>query len=221
MNEQKAEVHKFSFMSSRFATFQEQAGSFIINNASGAEQYAMYTKGFAFSDNYINDTLKQLVRSSTSDDLSSVRRYAVPYERLVFGGFGLNSLEPADTSVITLLINNSPADPGNQRLLGILIRNPEPFNDPKLPAELLTDTIKLSITLPDNTIVSAETFISLYSRDNSAVLITNAQMNIPLGTIQLRFLHKIFNGNDYHTIEEYNSPALDLSSYFFTESNRK
>ncbi len=215
MDEQKAEVHKFSFMSSRYATFQEQAGSFITGNVSGAIQYAIYANKFSFSDSYIDNTLKILVNNSAGDDPASVQRYAVQYERLLFGGFMLNNLETADTSVITLLINSSLVDPANQRLLGILVRNPEPFNDPKLPAELLAGTIGLTITLSDNTNVGPEAFISIHSRDTSAVLITNEQMDMPLGAMQLHFLHKIFNGNDYNTVfEEYNSPSIDLSPYF-------
>jgi len=213
--EQKAEVHKFGFMSSRYATFQEQASSFIVDHTVGAEKYAIYAKAFSLTNQYINDTLKKLINDSAEDDPAAVQRYAVKYERLLFGGLMVKDLEPIDTTVINLLVNTNPDNPADRRVLGILVRNPEPFNDPKLTADLLSDTMGLTVTLPDNTAVGPEAFNYIYSRDTSAVFITNGGMNVPVGNLQMRFVHRIFNGSDYITLfEEYNSPAIDLSTYF-------
>lgn len=213
--EQKTEVHKFSFMSSRFATFQQQASSFINAGSAGAEQYAIYTRTFSLTNEYIDDTLKKLVNDSTEDDPAAVQRYAVKYERLLFGGLMVINLEPAETTIITLLVNTNPADPSGRRILGILIRNPEPFNDPKLPADLLSDTVRATMDLANGKSIAPEDFNYIYSKDSSAVLVTNGEMNIPAGSLQMRFVHKLFNGSDYTTLsEEYNSPSIDLSPYF-------
>ncbi|MGY0041046.1 hypothetical protein [Pedobacter sp. NJ-S-72] len=108
-----------------------------------------------------------------------------------------------------MVINTDPAGP--KRLLGILIRNPEPFNNPKLPVELLSDTVELSLTLPDQSVQLPQTFIYIHSRDTSAVFITNTAMNLPAGDIKLHFRNKIFNGNDYLTEHtDYTSPVIPI-----------
>jgi hypothetical protein len=208
------EVHKFGFITSRYASFQEQAASFVLDAAPGAEKYAVHVQPVAFDAAYIDQQLKTLINNDPTDDPSAAAKYAIPYERLVYGGLKLAAPEPLDYSAISLIVNTNPAD-GATRLLGLLVYNPEPFNDPKLPAELVNDTIKLALTLADETVLLPDQFITLYSRDNSAVFITNTAMALPSGIMRLSFRYKIFNGIDYSTTyEDYDSPPIDLSPWF-------
>lgn len=208
------EVHKFGFITSRYTTFQEQAGSFVLDSTPGAEKYAVHPQLVAFDNDYIEQVLKKLINADSSDDPESVMKYAVPYERLVYGGLKLAAPESFDNSAISLVVNTNPSD-NTVKLLGILIYNPEPFNDPKLPADSLTGTIKLTLTLPDNTIVTPDELITIYSRDNSAAFITNTAMDIVSSNMQFSFRYKIFNGIDYETLyEDYNSPAINMAPWF-------
>jgi len=103
----------------------------------------------------------------------------------------------------------------NRKILGIMVYNPEPFNDPKLPAADLVDTIKMTLTLPDATVLTPDQFIVSYSRDNSMAFITNSALDVPLGSIQLSFRYKQFNGIDYETVfEDYIGDAIDITPYF-------
>lgn len=209
---QKTEVHKFSFKTSRFVSFQEQAKSFILNETAGAEQYAVYPITVAFTDDEIERTLEKLVDDDPSNDPDSVMQYAVKYDRLVYGGLGLKNLVPVETTVIELIISINPGNVNDRRILGILIRNPEPFNDPKIPVELLGNTIQLLLTNEDGSITGPDQFTYIHSRDTSSVFITNGSLNILTGTMQLSFREKLFDGNDYETVhEDYTSPVIRIS----------
>lgn len=213
--EQKAEVHKFSFKTSLFASFEEQVSSFMLNDSVEQPQYALYALPVAFTNAEITTQLKVLIDDNPDNDPTAVLRYAVKYDRLVYGGLALNNLEPVSTTVISLVINVNPEDATDKKILGILIRNPEPFNDPKLPVDLLADTIKLSLTPSGGTVIGPGAFIYIHSRDTSAVFITNAAMEIPTGQMQLDFRYKLFNGNDYQTEhEDYSSPAITITTEF-------
>jgi hypothetical protein len=208
------EVYKFSFLTSLFDTFQDQANSFILSATPGPQQYAIHTRNVSFTQDYISQTLMPLIDSDPSNDPASVLGYALPYERLVYGGLQLSAPEPFNNVAINLVVNTDPAT-NAQVILGLLVYSPEPFNDPKLPAASLANTIQLTLVLPDNTTVTPDQFITIYSGDTSAVFITNAAMNIPVGNIQLYFRYKQFNGIDYETVyQDYTSPLVDITPYF-------
>lgn len=154
-----------------------------------------------------------LLDDNTSNDPAVVMSYAVKFDRMVFGGLQLKNLGAAENSTITLIRNINPAT-NERKLLGILITNPEPFNDPKLPAGLLADTVKLTMKRTDNTSIGPDHFIYIHSRDTSSVFVTNAAMDLSPGSIQLSFRYKIFNGGDYQTDhEDYNSPEIAITPY--------
>lgn len=198
------EVHRFNFISSRYANFQEQASSFVLNRTVGEESFAIAPLYTAFTVAEIeNDIIPLLDDPTTASD--EVMRYAVKYDRLVYGGLKLKNLLTVEDSLLQPLINIDP-DTQERRLLGLLIRNPEPFNDPKLPVDLLADTVFMEV--PGNEDI---TFRYIHARNTSAVLISNDTMNLQGGLVQLTFKYKIFNGENYTTTYElYTSPAFNL-----------
>jgi len=209
------EVHRFGFRTSRFNNFQEQAGSYALDATPGAEKFAVYTRNVAFAQSEIDNVLKKLINDDTADDPAAVLQYAVKFDRLVYGGLKIMDAEPFEYAILTVVINTDPGAGHARKILGIILRNPEPLNEPRLPADKLADTVKVSITLPDNSIIGPGSFITIHSRDTSSVFITNAAMDIPPGKLGLDFRQKIFNGQDYdHIAEEYQGPAVDIVPYF-------
>jgi hypothetical protein len=209
--EQRAEIHRFNFKTSRFSTFEEQAGSFVLNSILGSEKYAVYPLKVSFTQAEIDGAIKNLIDDNPENDAAEVIRYAARYDRLVYGGLAIKNLEPIETTVIHPVINIDPVD-SSRRLLGILVRNPEPFNNPKLPVESLNNTVGLSLTPSGQSVLTPETFIYIHAQDTSAVFISNAGLNIPVGDTQLHFKYKIFNGNDYETdFESYNGPIIPIT----------
>lgn len=209
--QQVAEVHKYGFMSSRFATFQDQAASFILDDTAGAERYAVYELNVAFTAGQVTQDLLPLLNNDTDNTSPIVMQYPVQFDRIIFGGCRLKAFEPSTTTIINLLINTDPGD-GSKQLLGIIIRNPEPFNDPKLPADELADTFQLTLTQADSTVIPPTGFTYIYSGDTSAVLITNSNMAVSGGEIVFTCTYKIFNGTDYDTVhEDYTSPSITIA----------
>jgi hypothetical protein len=210
-DQQVAEVHKYGFMSSLFATFQDQAGSFIVDNTPGAERYALYNLNVGFTTDEVTQNLLPLLNNDADNTSALVMQYPVQFDRIIFGGCKLKAFERSTNTIINLLINTDPDD-GSQQLLGIIIRNPEPFNDPKLPVDELADTFQLTLTEADGTVIPATGFVYIYSSDTSAVLITNSNMQVPAGTIVFTCRYKIFNGTDYDTVhEDYTSPSITIA----------
>lgn len=213
LNAQKSEVHKFSFKTSRYNNFVEQVSSYILNDTVGSEEYAIYVHNTSFSNDYISNTLNLLHNTDMDDDPENVLQYAVKFDRLLFGGLKIKNLESGDRTVVTLVVNTNPADSSDQRVLGILLGNPEPFNDPKLPSEVINGTVNLKVTLLNNSVVQGNQFTYIHSRDNSAVFITNAGLSMPLGNFELDFYYKIFDGLTYITDQEYHSPSINIFPY--------
>jgi len=209
--EQKAEIHRFNFKTSRFSTFAEQVGSYVLNSTPGSEKYAVYPLKVNFSQTEIDGAIKDLLDDNSENDAAEVIRYAAKYDRLVYGGLAIQNLEPIESTVIQPVINTDPVDL-SKRLLGILVRNPEPFNNPKLPVASLNNTVGLSLTPSGQDMMAPETFIYIHAKDTSAVFISNAELNMPVGDTQLYFRCKIFNGSDYETDSEYyDGPIIPIT----------
>ncbi|GAA3971269.1 hypothetical protein GCM10022246_24700 [Pedobacter ginsengiterrae] len=206
----KKEVHRYNFKTSLFANFQEQASSFI--KPEDENNFFYYNIITGFSGTEIAQNLLPLLSGDTAVDSPEISRYPSLYDRVIYGGLGLKNLEPASHSVIEVIVNFDATNENQFQLLGVLIRNPEPLNDPKLSEELRSDTTSLELTLPDESVLSRAEFIYLHSKDTSSVFITNAAMDIPLGNMVLTFRHKIFDGQGFGTIhEDYQSPPIALS----------
>ncbi len=210
--QQVAEVHKYSFLSSIFATFQDQASSLILDDTPGAEVYAVYPIELAFTADQVTNTLIPLLDSNPTGDSPLIAQYGVQYDRIIYGGMQLKAFEPSQHTIINPVVNTDPVS-HSATILGIIIRNPEPFNDPKLPADKLADTIQPTLTLADSTVIGPDGFINFYSGDTSAVFITNATMQLGAGSLQVYFRYKIYNGIDYDTVyEDYTSPAIAITA---------
>ncbi|WP_316841307.1 hypothetical protein [Pedobacter gandavensis] len=211
--EQKEEVHKFSFRTSAFDSFAAQVSSFILDSSEEKPVYAIYPESVSFSTEEINNSLKNLIDGDSENDPAAVLNYAVKFDRLIYGGLRLKNPDVISHTVIQPVINVNPENPADRKILGILIRNPEPFNDPKLPLAELSDTVKMVLYSAGQVVSAADQFIYIHSRDTSAVFITNAAMELPAADMELKFKYKIFNGNDYQTVQEdYTSPVIAITA---------
>ncbi|TFF33977.1 hypothetical protein [Mucilaginibacter psychrotolerans] len=208
---ERNEVHRFGFLTSRYASFTEQVRSFILNYPDPAPVYAAYVKNVFFSPAEIESRLKLLIDNNLQNDPPDTLRYATRFDRLIYGGLQITDWLPVGGTVITVFNNIVPST-GSASIMGVLVRNPEPFNDPKLAGDLLADTVGLSLTLSDNSVQAESGFIYIHSADTSSVFITNSQMAIPAGKMKLRFRHKIFDGDDFNTLfDEYETPLIDIA----------
>ncbi|PWK72917.1 hypothetical protein LX99_04247 [Mucilaginibacter oryzae] len=208
--EQRFELHRFSFLTSRFGSFAEQVGSVLLDNTTSPPRYAVHPLEMAFSAQDIERRLKKLVDSDPDNGASDVLRYAVPFERIVFGGLGLKGLEPVEGTTVWPVINRLEGGP--PRMLGLLVTGPEPFNDPKLSDADLEGTVSLAYTKTAGGLLDPLSLRYFLSRDTSSVFITNTAMDIPAGKANITFTARVFNGESYDQTP-VSTGDIDLSAY--------
>jgi hypothetical protein len=207
------EVHKFPFITSRYRNFAAQASSFILDATATPVLYAAYPKDIILSDDVINNRIKTLIDATDNNDPDDTLRYATQFDRLIFGGLDIKDWEPIEHSVINVFVNTNPST-GEKSILGILVRNPEPFNDPKLPAALLQDTVTLSLRDNSGASDDQKAMVYIHAANTSAVFITNKALKIPATGMKLKFIQKIFDGNSYDRLSEsFESEWIELAPF--------
>jgi hypothetical protein len=174
--QQKSDVHKYVFQTSRYSSFAEQVESYKQGSAK-----AIFELAIATNDADV-DIAIQILNNTLPGTDALIPQYADPYDRLIQGALKLLALDtPAGTEF------NIIKRKDNGRILGILIRNPEPLNDPKLPAAQKQQTVTGKLNGTD--------LISLAAKEPSRVFISNASMDLAAGDVECTFRYFLFNGN--------------------------
>lgn len=202
-------VHSYVFQTSRYANFQEQVNSYILQEEEGVPvKTAVYP--LEITDTADFGLAAQVIGNTLTDGQDALKQqYADRYDRLVQGVFALdaNALQTAPTTEFNLVHSGG-------RLRGILIRNPEPFNNPKIPLDQET----LEVTAFNGTaFANPEAYTILHSADRSCIFITLADMSFEMdeeATLRFRFNYKTYNGIGYQdTAEEI--IEINLSNHPF------
>jgi len=123
------------------------------------------------------------------------------YDRIVSGVLEMQALQ-ASTGMEFNVIKTINSVTSAVSIIGILVKSPEPFNDPKLPAAEMAQTLTVTDTTNNNT-----QFNIVFAKDNSAVFITNSAVSLPLHTLNFGFRHRKFNGVEYATVDTVNVPV--------------
>jgi hypothetical protein len=194
-------VHKYAFQTSRYKDLEEQIQSYVLNNEPGQERYAIFEieKDFSISGDYVK--CQQIIDGTLPviDDLNI--NYAETFDKLIDGAMMLGSIQAPTTTEFNII---KDATSGN--LLGILLRNPEPFNDPKLPEELLTDSnmnpviggaFEINLTPPEPDEETSYIPIVIHSKDRSKIFVTFEGMILLEGTYDFIFRYFLYNGYEY------------------------
>jgi len=179
--ETAVQVHSYVFKTSQYADFKAQVQSCILRDDNGNEaRKAVFTLEKAFDTNTITKAATVLGGSMPKTD-PLVGEYANEFNRLTDGILRLGVLPPATTTDFTIVKNSNS---GNR--IGIIVRNPEPFNDPKIPAADLSNTLQL---LLGNT----SSYKVIFSADNTQAFISNTGLNLSNGTAQFTFRYKQYD----------------------------
>jgi hypothetical protein len=182
------EVHRYVFQTSRYGDFEEQVNSYILET--DPSDTSVITKEAKFEVSIELDsaalTLGQEIMNNTLAEDSNLRQeYADDYDKLIDGVFKIGALHPAATTEFNIL-----KDTTSGQILGILVRNPEPFNDPKMPDSVIVQTIESSSG-------SEVLENKLFSKDKRNLLITNNDLNLVVGDYNFNFKYLQWNGNQY------------------------
>lgn len=203
-----AEVHKFVFKTSQYATFEKQILSYHSQKNIGEEiinREAIFSINLDLIDLQINGAFNTITGQSIVGFDSTVianltNNYQHPFDRIFEGIFGLKPLDEAISTEINLIKNTQ-----TNKIVAILIRNPEPFNNPKFSLDVLRDTVQVLDLIPNPAHDAEIDFASetvnpafrvLHSKDCSQVLIMHENLEI-VENIHLLFKYKIWDGDKY------------------------
>lgn len=178
------EVHRYVFQTSRYASFAEQIGSYHLSVAPAPVRNAI---SIITLDSSIDVTAaRDLIlgqNQSTTASLGLIARYPLAYDRLVEGILGLGGLPQAETTEIFVIKDHSA------NVLGLLVRSPEPFNDPKIPEDVLANTLQVQ-SLGSNT-------RQVFSKDRAKVFVTGAAAGLTGTSVDLVFALWEYDGSAY------------------------
>lgn len=189
------EVHKFVFQTSRYKNFRDQIESFYLKDSEGQEQVqrnAVFEINTYLTDNQSQLILKTAKKESIDGILDAdqtkalLTNYSHLFDRIIEGILKLTPVNNAISTEINLITNDLTG-----KVIAILVRNPEPFNNPKMPIEEVLDTIQvLRFDQADTNL------IPVHSKDYSQVLLIaqNKEVYLPF---DMQFKYKVWNGSRY------------------------
>jgi hypothetical protein len=210
------EVHKFTFQTSRYKDFATQINSCMLSDGEGANRLtrpAIFSVRTALTPVEVLAAYANVSGSANAlaDSLST--RYLHRFDRLIEGIFALSPLDAAQTTEFNLVRNTNDGD----KIVAVLIRNPEPFNNPRMPLEDVLDTVAILDDAGD----PAPGYRVLFSKDYSQVIVMHNSLEIT-GPWTVRFQYKLWDGSAYTVPNEphYSDLAgtiivsgLDLASF--------
>ena len=180
------EVHRYVFETSRYASLTEMVNSYQIEDEDGLSTSAL----FIVEKDWGNITIP----TGNNEDV-------LAYEQALVGVLGLSDLPPATTTEFLLLKS------GNN-IVAVLVRNPEPFNNPRMPVSVLEQGIDLTV---NGTSLTSK----IVSKDSSAILFLGGG-SFPtdgLMSITATFRYKAYNP-DTQMYEDKATESISFTKQF-------
>ncbi|TXD82129.1 VWA domain-containing protein [Subsaximicrobium wynnwilliamsii] len=190
------EVHQFVFQTSRYKNFEEQVNSYWLRELDSDgivvnEQQAVFIIPLSLSVDEIETAYNIVAGISDINSENLESQYYHLFDRATEGVLGISPFNPPENTEFNVLKNLNTG-----QTFGILIRNPEPFNIPKIPLDTIEDTVKVVFASSGN---PNNTYKVLHSKDYSQVLIMHDSREITVDTLNFKFSYKIWNGSEYIT----------------------
>lgn len=180
------QVHRYVFQTSRYADFTNQINSYILDDGKGNTKDAIFQMELDITNAEIDLGYDVIVNNLSAAHQPLIPTFADPFDRILEGAWKLPPLDAAISTEFNVL-----RQAGTNKVIAIWIRNPEPFNDPKIPESDLESGISVL-----NGSVPNSAYKLLYSKDRSQAMIMNTSRNITAGSLNFRFIYLEWNGND-------------------------
>ncbi|WP_420574453.1 hypothetical protein [Kordia sp.] len=200
------QVHNYVFQTSRYKNFGEQVNSYTLVDENDTDNTRQAVFNVALpevtSDN-IATAYNIVVGNNDTDSDAIETQYLDVFDRVLEGVLGMTPLDPPTNTEFNKILDND----GN--IIAMLIRNPEPFNIPKIPIEKINGTeeifeenstdgqrgaIRVINTANDQ---DDPAYKVLYSKDYSQALIMHQSQQITATNLSFRFRYLIWNGSEY------------------------
>ena len=185
------EVHNFVFKTSRYPDFSDQVNSFYLEEIiDGVIQSrpAIYPMDKGFTGAEIDAAYACFTGGANimADEIET--QFLHKFDRVVEGIFALDPLPSCQTTEINVIRDSND----NDKIIALLIRNPEPFNNPRLPLDVIQPTVEV---VKNNGSIQAG-YHKLFSKDYSQILIMHNSLEI-IGPVNIRFQYKLYNGSTF------------------------
>jgi len=179
-------VHQFGFQTSRYKDFQEQVQSYFLDEEKTKGE--MYDVKVNMNQDRI-DALYYLIAPKSENITNALSnsiaaKYQHLFDRAIEGILKLSPLDPAQNTEVNRIINTNSGE-----TIALLIRNPEPFNIPKMPLEEIQNTIAVL----DGAGNLKSEYSVLHSKDYSQALIMHRDKTIPAEELKIKFEYKMWN----------------------------
>ncbi len=203
------EVHNYVFKTSRYPNFDAQINSYQLDDGDGNTRTAIFKIPLSLSLAAIDTTLNIIDSQENQNNPDSANqalsaRFVDRFDRVVEGIWGLAPLPVAETTEYNAVVDQNTGD-----TIALWIRNPEPFNDPKIPE---TD-IEASIEVLNNANDDADgNYKVLHSKDYAQVLIMRNNKKITNTALRIRFQYLLWNGSTYEVEDTVLVENLNLIS---------
>ncbi len=182
-------IHEFVFQTSRYLDFESQVKSYLLNDGESLEIIqAVYDIEIAIDNIAIEKAYDIIVNpeSQVGDPLENLYQHL--FDRVIEGVLEITPLDPAETTEFNKIID---INTGN--IIAILIRNPEPFNNPKIPISIAQDMIQ--VTLANGNVDNSYTV--LHSKDFSQTIVMNSTNKITAAIMYFKFKYYKWTGAEY------------------------
>ncbi|MEN1784875.1 MAG: hypothetical protein AAGF77_07005 [Bacteroidota bacterium] len=184
-----AEVHRYGFQTSRYGSFTEQVNSYLLDDGKGHQKEAVFRIVLALSPETINTAFSLIKGTPNAAAKALEGRYADPFDRVMEGVFGMAPLPSAESTEFNAIVDQNTGD-----TIALLIRNPEPFNDPKIPDKDLEKTVVVLNNANNNVDGNYEV---LHAKDKAQLWVMRNTKKITNNALRLRFQYLLWNGNTY------------------------
>ncbi|MBC8756564.1 hypothetical protein H2O64_17970 [Kordia sp. YSTF-M3] len=200
------QVHNYVFQTSRYQNFGAQVNSYLLvdeNDVDNPRQAVFEVALPAITASEITTAYNIVVGNSDTDSNAIETQYLDVFDRVLEGVLGMTPLDPPINTEFNKILD------GGGNIVALLIRNPEPFNIPKIPIEKINGTeeifeagstdgergaIRVINTANDQ---DDPAYKVLYSKDYSQALIMHESKKITAVNLSFRFRYMIWNGTEY------------------------
>lgn len=180
------EVHSFVFQTSRYPNFAAQIDSYRLDDGQGNRRAAVFHIDLALPAADVNLMFDIVAGNLSAPNAALSGTWADPFDRLIEGVLKLAPLDAAVSTEFNVVRNSATDTP-----VAMLIRSPEPFNDTKLPDDVLPRTLRvMGVLNPDLH------YKVLFSKDRSQAFVMHPSRLIP-ATMKFRFAYVEWDGSKY------------------------
>lgn len=194
-------VHQYVFQTSRYRNFEHQIQSYYNYNEEGTILLSQnsYRIEVELDTNKIQAALDTILGEPNSLSQSIETQFQHPFDRIVEGLFGIPTLNKSIATEINSIVNSVTG-----KVIGLLIRSPEPFNNPRFALEVVNRSEvqngMVEVFKPDLSEIDLN-FEILYSKDYSQAIIMHLSKVINTQTVHIQFHYKIWNGTEYPVVD--------------------